>query len=129
MSLVRVALVLLAVMSCSARASEPFPFDSQLLLDAAPVGGSKRIPMLQIDDDGSAQLDLWCASLRGRATVGDGTISIVPQLTPQAPCDADREARDVDLLAALTQVTGWRRSGELVELTGPTPLRFHLMTN
>jgi hypothetical protein len=32
-------------------------------------------------------------------------------------------------LAALMQVTNWRRNGELIELLGTTALRFRLMTN
>jgi hypothetical protein len=31
-----------------ARASEPFPFGSELMLDAAPMPGSKRVPMIEI---------------------------------------------------------------------------------
>jgi hypothetical protein len=113
------------------RASEPFPFGSELMLDAAPMHGSKRVPMIEIEDDGAASIDLWCASVKAQATVGDTAITIVPG-TGQSlftQCDADHQARDADLLAALMQVTGWRRSGEVVELTGATPLRFHLMTN
>jgi hypothetical protein len=112
-----------------AQASEPFPFGSELMLDAAPMRGSKRVPMIQIEDDGSASIDLWCTSLKAQATVGDAAITIVPGATQPTQCDPDREARDVDLLAALTQVTGWRRRGEAIELTGATPLRFHLMTD
>jgi hypothetical protein len=111
------------------RASEPFPFGSELMLDAAPMHGSKRVPMIEIEDDGTASIDLWCSSLKAQATVNDAAITIVPGDPPPAQCDPDRQARDAELLARLTQVTGWRRSGEVVELTGATPLRFHLMTN
>lgn len=113
----------------SARASDSFPFGDELVLDAAPMHGSKRVPMIEIEADGKTSIDLWCASLRGQSSVGDGSIAIVPEVTPQAPCDADREARDIDLLTALSQVTGWRKDGDAIELTGPKPLRFHLMTN
>jgi len=111
------------------RASEPFPFGSELMLDAAPMHGSKRVPMIEIEDDGTASIDLWCSSLKAQATVNDTAITIVPGDPPPAQCDPDRQARDAELLARLTQVTGWRRSGEVVELIGATPLRFHLMTN
>ena len=111
------------------RASEPFPFGSELMLDVAPMHGSKRVPMIEIEDDGTASIDLWCASLKAQATVNDAAITIVPGDPPPAQCDPDRQARDAELLARLTQVTGWRRSGEVVELIGATPLRFHLMTN
>ncbi|MFZ3335913.1 MAG: hypothetical protein WA199_08165, partial [Xanthobacteraceae bacterium] len=56
-------------------AAESFPFGNELILDAAPMHGSKRIPMLEIEDDGTASIDLWCTSLQARATVGDGTIT------------------------------------------------------
>lgn len=112
-----------------ARASEPFPFGSELMLDAAPMGGSKRVPMIEIEDNGTASIDLWCASLKAQATVNDAAITIVPGDPQPVQCDPDRQARDARLLATLTQVTGWRRSGEVIELTGATPLRFHLMTN
>ena len=112
-----------------AQASGPFPFDSELMLDAAPMRGSKRVPTIQIEDDGSASIDLWCSSLKAQATVGDAAITIVPGAAQPAQCDADRQARDADLLAALTQVTGWRWRGESIELTGATPLRFRPMTD
>ncbi|HUC51201.1 MAG TPA: META domain-containing protein [Xanthobacteraceae bacterium] len=112
-----------------AQASQPFPFGSELMLDAAPMPGSRRVPMIEIEDDGTASIDLWCASLKAQATVDNSAITIVPGSAQPAQCDPDRQARDADLLSALTQVTGWRRSGEVIELTGATPLRFHLMTN
>jgi hypothetical protein len=122
-------LVVFAAAFSAAAASESFPFGSALMLDTAPMRGSKRIPMIEIEENGAASIDLWCSSLRAQATVGDASIAIVPGDAPQASCDPDRQARDADLLAALAQVTGWRRSGEVVELSGPTPLRFRLMTN
>ena len=112
-----------------ALAVDTFPFGSELILDAAPLRGSKRVPMLQIEENGAASIDLWCASLRGQVTVDDASISIVPVVTPQARCDPDRETRDATLLATLAQVTAWRRLGEVVELSGPTTLRFRLLTN
>ncbi len=112
-----------------AHGDEPFPFGSELMLDTAPMHGSKRIPMIEIDDNGTASIDLWCTSVKAQATVSDAAITIVPGDAPAAQCDPDRQARDADLLAKLGQVTGWRRSGEVIELTGAAPLRFRLMTN
>jgi heat shock protein HslJ len=113
----------------SAQANEPFPFGSELMLDAAPMRGFKRVPTIEIEDNGAASIDLWCSSLKAQATVGDAAITIVPGAAQPAQCDPDRQARDADLLAALTQVTGWRRRGEAIEFTGATPLRFRLMAN
>jgi heat shock protein HslJ len=112
-----------------AQASEPFPFGSELQLDAPPMHGSKRVPTLEIEDNGAASIDLWCASVKAQATVNDAALSIVPGDAQPAQCDPDRQARDADLLAALTQVTGWRKKGDVIELTGAAPLRFRLMTN
>jgi heat shock protein HslJ len=113
-----------------AQASEPFPFGTELMLDTAPMRGSKRVPTIEIDDNGAASIDLWCASVKAQATVADAAITIVAGAAAPAQCDPDRQARDADLLAALTQATGWRwRGGETIELTGATPLRFRLMAN
>lgn len=129
--MMRIALfvALLGALFVPAHASEPFPFGSELMLEAAPMPGSKRVPMLEIDDDGAAAIDLWCARLRGRATVGDDSIAIAAGQLPPAQCEPQRQAGDAELLAALTQATKWRRSGDLVEISGPTTLRFRLMTN
>jgi len=133
------AVILAAAVSWPAVAGEGFPFGTELMLDAAPMQGSKRIPMLEIEDDGTASIDLWCMSLRAQATVTDDSITIVPgaptslipgQPAAQAtPCDPDRQASDAALVSALSQVTTWRRSGDRVELSGPTTLRYRLMTN
>lgn len=110
-------------------AHSDFPFGSELMLDAAPLYGSKRVPMIEIDEDGSATIDLWCASVHGEATVGDASITIVAEPSAGAQCTPERQGGDQDLLTALTQVTGWRRDGDVIDFAGPTPLRFRLMTN
>src|SRR5260370_32462666 len=88
-----------------APASEPFPFGTALMLDAAPLRGSKRIPMIEIQENGMASIDLWCASARAPATIGDNSISIVPGDLQSPQCDARRHSRDDNLLAAMTQGT------------------------
>ena len=108
-----------------------FPFDRELMLETAPLPGSKRVPVIEIDANGAASIDLWCASLRGQANVAADTISIVPGPVQPAPlsCTPDRQSGDENLLAALAQMTNWRRVGEMIELRGATTLRFRLMTN
>jgi hypothetical protein len=109
-----------------------FPFDRELMLDAAPMRGSKRVPILQIGENGAASIDLWCASTRGQADVGPDSITIVTepaQPTEPAQCAPERQSGDENLLAALAQVTSWRRRGDVIELLGATTLRFRLMTN
>lgn len=122
-------LLLVAVSVSLAAAGDEFPFGTTLMLDAAPIRGSKRIPMLEIAEDGAASIDLWCASARAQVVISDHSISISPGDLQNAQCDPDRQSRDAELLAALAQVTNWRRSGEVVEFSGATSLRFHLMTN
>ena len=110
-------------------ASEQFPFGSELMLDQAPMRGSKRIPILEIEENGAASIDLWCASAPAQATVGDNSITIVPGDLQAAQCEPERQTSDANLLAALSQVTSWRRNGDLIEFSGATTLRFRLMTN
>ncbi|MGC1234744.1 MAG: META domain-containing protein [Xanthobacteraceae bacterium] len=112
-----------------AAAGDSFPFGATLMLDAAPMRGSKRVPMLEIAKNGAVSIDLWCASARAQAVVADNSISISLGDLQNAQCEPDRQSRDAELLAALAQVTNWRRNGEVVELLGATPLRFRLMTN
>jgi hypothetical protein len=123
------ALILLAASLSPAAAGESFPFGTTLMLDAAPMRGSKRVPMLEIAEDGVASIDLWCASARAQAVVADNSISISPGELQNTQCEPDRQTRDAELLTALAQVTNWRRQGDVVELLGVIPLRFRLMTN
>jgi META domain len=121
---------LVAISVAPAVASEhAFPFDRELMLDAAPMRGSKRIPILEIAEGGAASIQLWCANMRGQANVGPDSISIVAGEVQSAPCAPERQLGDDNLLAALAQVTSWRRSGDVIELFGATTLRFRLMTN
>src|SRR5215469_17234246 len=122
-------LLLVAVLMPLAAAGDEFPFGTTLMLDAAPMRGSKRIPMLEIAENGAASIDLWCESVPAQVTVSDHSISISPGDPQNAPCDPDRQSRDAELLAALAQVTNWRRNGEVIEFSGAASLRFHLMTN
>jgi hypothetical protein len=108
---------------------ETFPFDRELMLDAAPMRGSKRIPIIEIAENGAASIQLWCSSVRGQASVGPDSISIIAGPTAPAQCAPERQSGDENLLAALAQVTSWRRHGDLIELFGATTLRFRLMTN
>jgi META domain len=106
-----------------------FPFDRELMLEAAPMRGSKRVPILQISENGAASIDLWCTSARGQADVGTDSITIVTEPVEPAQCAPERQSGDENLLAALAQVTNWRRHGDAIELLGATTLRFRLMTN
>jgi hypothetical protein len=63
------------------------------------------------------------------ATVGENSITIVAEPVEPAQCTPERQSGDETLLAALSQVTNWRRDGDVIELIGPTTLRFRAMTN
>ena len=126
---VLVAVVLLGLPGLGRAVENVFPFGTELMLDVEPLYGSKRVPMLQIEDNGSAAIDLWCASVHASATVGENSITIVAEPAEPAQCTPERQSGDEALLAALSQVTNWRRDGDVIELIGPTTLRFRAMTN
>lgn len=124
------ALALVAGSFLPAWATETsFPFGSSLVLDVPPLPGTKRVPMIEIDEDGQASFYLWCASARGSANVGQDTISLTPTTALPSQCTPDQISRDADLLVQLSQMTGWHRQGDEVDLTGTATLRFRLMTN
>jgi heat shock protein HslJ len=124
-----VAAVLALGALAAAAAETAFPFGRDLMLDGKTTRGHKRLPSIAIEQDGSAAIELWCGSLRAQAAVGNGTITITPGARDNAQCDPERIAGDDDLLDMIVHMTKWRRSGDTVEFSGPSTLRFHLMTN
>ncbi len=115
--------------SAAAQAPSAFPYDRDLVFDAPPMRGSKRVPVLEIASDGRAQIDLWCKRGTGQAAITDATISITLGTMNDEPCAAERAQADEDMLAALALVTGWRLQDNVLTLTGATALRFRLATN
>ncbi|MGH6788618.1 MAG: META domain-containing protein [Pseudolabrys sp.] len=109
-----------------------FPVDQELLLDAAPMAPGKRMPSLTVAANGSAVIDLWCKSVTGRVELADAAIRIEPGALPDAlprwmsagQCTPARMQADEAVLAALSQVTTWRRQGQMLVLLGPTTLKF-----
>jgi hypothetical protein len=118
------AATLLAAVAAFAQAA--FPFDRELLLDARPLPGSRRIPILEIGADGRAQIDLWCRSGAGQVVVSGATIKITLGPLREDACTPERARRDEEMAAALSEVTRWRTDGDRVVLVGPTELRFLL---
>lgn len=112
-----------------AAAQKAFPFGAELRLEARPLKGSRRLPWLQFSEDGSVDIDLWCASGRGRAVVEGTSLSIVPTSMRDNQCPPDRLELDKDFLTQLTQVTGWRWEGVLLVLDGPQPMRWRPASN
>jgi len=106
-----------------------FPFGMGLTLDAAPMRGSKRVPSIEIGDNGEVQFDLWCKSVTGQLSVAGDSVVFVPGQVKDNGCPADRAVADDNLIAALSEATGWKRQGDWLTFTGPRPLRFQLLTN
>jgi heat shock protein HslJ len=125
-----IAAVVVASWSAEAAyAQSGFPFDHELLLDAAPMKGSKHVPSLDIAADGSAEIAMWCNTVKAQLVVAGNTITVIAGPSTEHQCPADRLRGDEDLLQALTQATNWRLEGEALVLTGGKTLRFRLQTN
>lgn len=108
---------------------KPFPFEHELHFDADPVRGSKRVPGLLISSNGEVEIDLWCVSGTGRATIADSSITIVATGLRDNQCPPERLLMDKELLDKLTQVTSWRWEGQMLVLVGPQPLRYRPASN
>jgi len=125
-----VALVLLAaVLAGEARAQGEFPFGMEMTLDALPQRGSKRVPDLDIGDNGEVILELWCKGGKGQFSVAGNTIIFVAGQIEDRPCPADKAQADDELIAALTDATTWKRQGDSIFFVGPKTLKFRLNTN
>ena len=133
--------VALALMICGsalggpAHAQAEFPYDRVMLLDVAPMRPLKRVPILTVQENGSATIELWCRTASARVQVSNATIALeiaplseaLPQYMSEGQCSDARVQADGDMLAALAQVTEWRRQGDGILLNGPNspkPMRF-----
>lgn len=109
-----------------------FPFDQELLLDAAPMRPAKRMPILTVAPNGDATIDLWCRTVPGCVELSDAGIRIEPGPLPDAlpammsdgQCTPGRMQADEEMLAALAQVSEWRKQGSAVVLVGPKTMKF-----
>jgi len=118
----------------AARAADDFPLDCDLLLDTAPMGRAKRVPIPNVAPDGAATIDLWCRTVRGFVQLTDGAMTIepgpvpegLPQYVSAGQCTPERMRADYDLSTTLIQVTGWQRRGDTVILDGTARLHFRL---
>jgi hypothetical protein len=112
-----------------ARAQDSFPFGMEMTLDALPQPGSKRIPDLDIGDNGEVVLELWCKGGKGQFSVAGNTVIFVAGPMEDRACPPARAQADDELVAALTESTTWRRQGDSVSFVGSKTLRFRLNTN
>jgi hypothetical protein len=124
------ALVLLAAMQAApAHADDEFPFGLEMTLDAARQPGSKRLPTLDIGDNGEVVLELWCKGGKGQFSVAGNTVIFVPGPLQDRPCPPARAQADDDLVAGLSEAATWKRQGDLVSFIGTRSLRFRINTN
>jgi heat shock protein HslJ len=109
--------------------AQTFPFGSELRLDVDPMRGSKKIPVLDIGQNGAAEIDLWCNGVKAQLVVAASTITIITGEMSSRQCPPDRARADDELLTALNQVTNWRMDDSALVLTGGKTLRFLRQTN
>jgi len=118
-------------------AAEPFPFDQELLFDAPPMRPGKRMPILTVEANGGARIDLWCRTVPARVEIADMAIKIeagplpeeLPAMQGAGQCTPERIKADEEMLASIVQVTEWRREGDAILLTGPSTMKFRPATN
>jgi len=125
------ALILLASTSMAARAQAEtgFPFGMEMTLDGGPQPGSKRVPDLDIGENGEVVLELWCKGGKGQFSVAGNTVIFVAGPMEDRPCPPAKAQADDELIAALTEATTWRRQGDAVSFIGSRTLRFRINTN
>src|SRR6266481_6647108 len=97
-----------------ARADDGFPFGMAMTMDVARQPGSKRLPNVEIGDNGEAVLELWCKGGKGQFSVAGNTVIFVPGLLEDRTCPSARAQADDELVAALSEATNWKRQGDFV---------------
>jgi heat shock protein HslJ len=118
-----------AVLLAATAAAAEFPFERELLLEAKPLPGSKRVPMLEITRDGRVVIDLWCRSGEGRVKIEDDMIELTLGAMREEGCTPERAQRDEALAAALGKVMNWSMEDDVLVLSGPTELRYTLSSH
>jgi hypothetical protein len=128
----------LLALSCAASvAAEPFPFGKELLLDGEPMRPGKRMPILLIEQDGNAKIDLWCRTVQAHVEISDTTIKIeagrlpedLPAMQGAGQCSPERIEADEQMRTTLSNMTSWRWDEEAILLIGPTTMKFRSATN
>lgn len=130
----RLGVVVAVSLLSGALAAEQFPFDQELMLDAAPMRPGKHMPMLMVEQNGDAKIELWCKTVPARVEVSEGAVKIeaaplpdaLPDMMGRDQCTPARMAADADLLADIVQSTEWKAQGSGLVLTGPKTLKFRL---
>ena len=126
-------LMTIALVSASgvgpARAQEEFPFGFLMTLETRPQPGTKRMPTLEIGDNGEATLELWCKTGKGQFSVAGNTVIFMAGPMQDQGCTPDRAAIDDDVVATLGEAGTWKRQGDMVTFTGTKSVRFRINTN
>ena len=123
------AVAAVVAVSSVARAEEGFPFGTEMTLEAVPQPGSKRIPNIEIGDNGEVVLELWCKAGKGQFSVAGNSVIFVPGQIQDRSCPPAKAQADDDLVAALAAVETWKRQGDVLTLIGPKPLQFRTNGN
>ena len=118
-----------ALLGAAPAEAQEFPFGLEMTLEAARMPGSKRIPSLEIGDDGEVVLELWCKGGKGQFSVAGNTVIFVPGQIQERSCPPARAQADDDLVATLGSVETWKRQGDVLTLVGPKSLRFRSTGN
>ena len=98
----RAALCALACWSGAASAQSEFPFDSELIMDVAPMRGSKRIPNMDVAANGAIALEMWCNRVEGQFVVAGDTVTVLTGQGTQRACAPESGRRATS--------NCWRRS-------------------
>jgi heat shock protein HslJ len=109
--------------------AQSFPFGSELRLDVDPMRGSKKVPVLDIGQNGAAEIELWCNAVKAQLVIAANTITIIAGEMSARQCPPDRARADEELLEALSQATNWRMEKSALVFTGGKTLRFRVQTN
>src|SRR5262245_20730778 len=118
------------VMTAAEAAERGFPYNSELIMDAKPMRGSKRVPMLVVGAQGEATIEGWCNNTKAQLVDAADTVTILTGASTEQQCPAERMRADEELMTVLMDITHWRRDGDVLTLRGgKTPLRFRTMTN
>ena len=124
------ALVLAAALQATtARADDGFPFGFEMTLDVARQPGSKRLPTLEIGNNGEVVLELWCKGGKGQFSVAGNTVIFVAGPLQDRGCPPARAQADEELVADLSEAATWKRQGDFVSFLGTKSLRFRINTN
>jgi len=109
--------------------AQSFPYGGELRLNVNPMRGSKKVPVLDIGERGTAEIEMWCNSIKAQLIIAADTITIITGEMSARQCAPDVLRADDELMAALNQVTNWRMESSALVLTGGKTLRFRVQTN